>query len=237
MNIFRRNIPNLITCVNVLAGCVAIIFAFDPHTRFEALEGWQCAALAVAVGAVADFFDGFAARMLKSWSEIGKELDSLSDLVSFGVAPAMIVFNLLEGIPGSPVWLPWCTLMIPVGGAVRLARFNVDTRQTTSFIGLPIPANAIFWIGYAAIINVGSCPQWLVFPWVAVPLIACVSYLMLAPIPLFSLKFHNYGWSDNRPRWILIAGAAILLTVFGLRSLVPIILLYLLLSAFSRRGK
>ena len=198
MNIFRRNIPNLITCVNVLAGCVAIIFAFDPHTRFEALEGWQCAALAVAVGAVADFFDGFAARMLKSWSEIGK---------------------------------------IPVAGALRLARFNVDTRQTTSFIGLPIPANAIFWIGYAAIINVGSCPQWLVFPWVAVPLIACVSYLMLAPIPLFSLKFHNYGWSDNRPRWILIAGAAILLTVFGLRSLVPIILLYLLLSAFSRRGK
>ena len=132
---------------------------------------------------------------------------------------------------------PWCTLMIPVAGALRLARFNVDTRQTTSFIGLPIPANAIFWIGYAAIINVGSCPQWLVFPWVAVPLIACVSYLMLAPIPLFSLKFHNYGWSDNRPRWILIAGAAILLTVFGLRSLVPIILLYLLLSAFSRRGK
>ena len=197
----------------MLAGCVAIIFAFDPHTRFEALEGWQCAALAVAVGAVADFFDGFAARMLKSWSEIGKELDSLSNLVS------------------------WCTLMIPVAGALRLARFNVDTRQTTSFIGLPIPANAIFWIGYAAIINVGSCPQWLVFPWVAVPLIACVSYLMLAPIPLFSLKFHNYGWSDNRPRWILIAGAAILLTVFGLRSLVPIILLYLLLSAFSRRGK
>ena len=127
--------------------------------------------------------------------------------------------------------------MIPVAGALRLARFNVDTRQTTSFIGLPIPANAIFWIGYAAIINVGSCPQWLVFPWVAVPLIACVSYLMLAPIPRSSGKMHNYGWSDNRPRWILIAGAAILLTVFGLRSLVPIILLYLLLSAFSRRGK
>lgn len=234
MNIVRRNIPNLLTCLNVLAGCVAIVLSFSPHEVTAGIEGWRWAAMALGVAVVADFLDGFSARLLKAWSAMGKELDSLSDLVSFGVAPAMLLLNILAENPGVPAWLPWISLLIPVAGALRLARFNIDTRQTTSFIGLPIPANAIFWLGYTALISCNPDCTWLSSPALVIPLVVVESWLMIAPIPLFSLKFHNYALKGNACRWILIFGAVGLICWLGLQGLIPVIILYLFLSLFAR---
>lgn len=234
MNILRRNLPNALTCINILAGCVAIVFTFHPLDISAGLTGWQWACIAIAVAVAADFLDGFTARLLKAWSAMGKELDSLSDLVSFGVAPAMLMLNILAIRPGIPAWLPWLTMIIPVAGVLRLARFNVDTRQTSSFIGLPIPANALFWIGYVAVIWNHPEWGWLWSPALIIPIMLFEAWLMVSPLPLFALKFHDYGWKGNECRWILIAASAAILICIGLQGLIPIILFYLLLSAFSR---
>lgn len=230
MNIITRNIPNFITCINVVSGCVAILLVFTANDPESAVPSWIWASLAIGVAAIADFLDGFTARMLKAWSEIGKELDSLSDLVSFGVAPAMILFSILDSDPLMPAWIKWASLLIPALGALRLARFNVDTRQTTSFIGLPIPANALFWIGFAAIYTSFG---WLHSPWIVLPLIVIEAWLMVSPLPLISLKFHSFGWRGNQARWLLIIGSAVLLYLLGMQGLIPVILLYLILSVFS----
>lgn len=233
MNIIRRNIPNSITCLNILSGCVAIAFAFRPLEILNGLPGWEWAAIAIGIAAVADFFDGFSARLLKAYSELGKQLDSLSDLVSFGVAPAMLVMNLLRCNPAIPCWLPWIALMIPVCGALRLARFNIDTRQTDGFIGLPIPANAIFWIGWAALANGGW--DWAANAWIILPLIILESYSMISNIRLISLKFHNFGWKGNEPRWILIMASLVMMIFWQLKAFCPVIFVYLLLSALPNR--
>ncbi|MBD5371089.1 MAG: CDP-diacylglycerol--serine O-phosphatidyltransferase [Bacteroides sp.] len=227
MNQLRRNIPNLVTCVNLTAGCVAIILASRASELIDGLQAWRWACIAIGVAAVADFLDGFMARLLHAYSPVGKELDSLSDLVSFGVAPAMLILHLLHTSDAS--WTAWTALLIPVLGAIRLARFNVDTRQTSSFIGLPIPANAIFWIGYVAMASAGY-PAMLT-PAVAIPAIVLESLLMVLPINLFSLKFKNYRIRGNEPRWLLIFGSAALVCFLGVPGLVWVIVLYLLLSA------
>ena len=235
MNIIRRNIPNAITCLNVLSGCVAIIFAFHSTHIYGSLTGMQCAWIAIGVAAVADFLDGFMARLLKAYSPLGKELDSLCDLVSFGVAPAMMVYNIAVGSPDSPCWLPWVSLLIPVAGALRLAKFNIDTRQTTSFIGLPIPANAIFWIGYTALAGAdGTGIAALTSPYWLLPVIVLESWLMVSPLPMFSLKFTNYSLRNNRLRYFLLLAAVILIICTGVAGLLWTILLYLLLSLFSK---
>lgn len=233
MNIITKNIPNFITCINVTAGTVAIILAFTADDPAYAAPAWLWASIAIGVAVVADFLDGFSARLLKAWSAVGKELDSLSDLVSFGVAPAMILFTLLAADTSLPQWLKWAALIIPALGALRLARFNVDTRQTDSFIGLPIPANALFWIGFAAIYSYYPEWGWLHSPWLLLPLIFCEAWLMVSPLPLLALKFLSYGWKGNEPRWILILGAASLLVLFGMRGLIPVILLYIIISLIA----
>lgn len=179
----------------------------------------------MALAAVADFFDGFAARLLHAYSNLGKELDSLCDLVSFGVAPAVILYHTLRGAE-APEWLCWCVLLIPVCGALRLARFNIDDRQTTSFIGLPIPANAIFWIGFTALY--GS--MGLSSVWFALAAIAVVSWLMISPVRLFSLKFKSWGWRGNQARYVLIASAFVFLILCGLAGLMWLIVFYVCLS-------
>ncbi len=228
MNIIRRNIPNAITCLNILSGCVAIVFAFKSQEIFNGIPGWQLSALAIGIAALADFFDGFSARMLHAYSELGKQLDSLSDLVSFGVAPAMLVMNLIPLNPENPAWLPWLALVIPVCGALRLARFNIDTRQSDSFIGLPIPANAIFWIGWAAYAT--SKWDWTLSAGLLIPLILLEAYSMVSNMRLISLKFHNFGWKGNEKRWILIIISLIAIALWGLKALFLIILFYILLS-------
>lgn len=234
MNAIIKNIPNSITCLNLISGCVAILFAFSPYADFGALQGWQCAAIAIICAAVFDFLDGFAARLLGAYSELGKQLDSLCDLVSFGVAPAMILLNMLSESPESLTapWAIWLALLIPVGAALRLAKFNIDTRQTSSFIGLPVPANALFWLGYCSLISVVDTAA---ATWSVAPLIIIVSWLMVSPLPMFSLKFKSFGWKGNERRWILIAASAILLACFGWAALSLIILLYIILSFLSKK--
>ena len=158
----KKNIPNTITCLNLLCGAVACIFALKYREEvLWGIEAYEAAFVMIALAAVFDFLDGLAARLLNVVSAIGKELDSLCDCVSFGLAPGLIMYSLMQA--SSPdSWLCYVALIIPILGAVRLAKFNVDTRQTTSFIGMPIPANAIFWIGfaswYANNLNLGGYP-------------------------------------------------------------------------------
>lgn len=227
MNIFHRNIANGVTCLNLLSGCIAIIFAFHGEDRFSGLSGFECAFISIGVAAIADFMDGFTARLLHCYSLLGKELDSLSDLVSFGVAPSMIMYNLLSATPGVPSWLAWWALVIAPLGALRLARFNIDTRQTTTFIGLPIPANAIFWIGYAALAF--STPAML-SPWCFLPIVLLESWLMISPIRMFSLKFNNYRIAENKRRYFLLLAAIVMIACMGVPAFLWIIVLYLFLS-------
>lgn len=233
MNLIKRNIPNSITCLNVLAGSVAIVAGSRGSELLWGLPAYQWGFVFIAVGAVADFLDGFAARALHAYSELGKELDSLCDLVTFGVAPSVIILTLLEeNLPGS--FLPWCALLIPVAGALRLARFNIDTRQATSFIGLPIPANAIFWIGYAAMMQQEG-QNWLSEWYVFLPVLVAECWLMNSPLKIFSLKFKNLGFAENWPRFLLVVAAVVSCIVLGLGGLLWLIVFYVLLSCVVMR--
>lgn len=206
-------IPNTITCLNLASGCIAIALAFK-GLYFQA-------SLAIFAAAVFDFLDGAMARLLKAYSEMGKELDSLSDLVSFGVAPAAMLYNVC------PLDYSWLAIVIPVCGGLRLAKFNVDTRQTTSFIGLPIPANALFWIGAVSYIQAHGPLS----PTVMICGIVLISQMMLDPMPLFSLKFHDFSLSsENVCRYLIIIAAVALVAIFGLPGLSLTIFLYLILG-------
>ncbi len=228
----RHNIPNGITCLNVLCGTIAILVAAHPHLSYMGLRSWQWGSLFIVLAAVADFFDGFAARMLHESHPIGADLDSLSDQVSFGVAPAVLMaFNLWGNVP---VWLAFAPAVIPVATALRLAKFNVDTRQTTGFLGMPVPANAIFWIGYVASYLGGAF--WLSSPWVLVPALLLVAWLMVSEVPMLSLKFKTWDFKSNLARYLLIIGSAVLLVCFQLRGMLWIIVFYIVMSLlFGRR--
>lgn len=232
MNPIVRNIPNSITCVNILSGCLAIVTASKGSTPLWGLCAFQWAFIFIAIGALADFLDGFAARALHAYSNLGKELDSLCDLVTFGVAPAMILFHLLAET-STLDWLPWTSLLIPIAGAIRLARFNIDTRQTTSFIGMPIPANAIFWIGYAATLSAGggSLALWYIF----LPILLIECWLMNSPLKMFSLKIKDFSLKKIAPQLLLVAAAIVLILTLGVGGLMWLILFYLILSVIVSR--
>lgn len=224
----RKNIPNTITCLNLLSGVIACIFAFHFAEQFGALKGYQWAFVCIGAAAVFDFLDGAMARLLKAYSPMGKELDSLSDLVSFGVAPALLLFNIVGAAPGNGAFCPWAfvTLVIPVMGALRLARFNVDDRQTTSFIGLPIPAGAIFWIGLSQWFIQEGYPQ----NWVMAVLVVGMSLMMVSNMSMFSLKFKNFSLLENINRYLIVVAAILLVAFFGLTGLMWTIFVYIILS-------
>lgn len=228
MNVITRNIPNSITCVNILAGCLAIAVASRGEESLWGLLAYQWAFIFIAIGAVADFCDGFAARSLKAYSELGKELDSLCDLVTFGVAPAMIIFNLFLDSGRDP-WVAWAAMLIPIAGAVRLARFNIDTRQSVTFIGLPIPANAIFWIGYAAMFATEGAMFLSAWYWF-LPILVVECWLMNSGVRMYSLKFKSLSFSENYPRILLVAATIALCVFFGTAGLLWLIVFYILLS-------
>lgn len=223
MNAIVKNIPNCITSLNLGAGCLAIIAACHGVEPFWGLLGFQWAFLFIAMGAVADFCDGFAARLLKAYSDLGKELDSLSDLVTFGVAPAMALFFLLKAIAVDE-WLCWTTILIPVCCAIRLARFNLDTRQTVNFIGLPVPANAIFWIGYASLMFKGV--QFLSVWYVFLCFLVAECWLMNSNIPMFSLKIKNLSVKQNLPQYMLAVAAGVFCFTLGVGGLFWLIVFY-----------
>jgi CDP-diacylglycerol--serine O-phosphatidyltransferase len=233
----KNHVPNAITCLNLFSGCIAVVMAFR-GLFFYAL-------LFVILAAVFDFFDGFAARLLHASSPIGKELDSLADMVSFGVAPSVVVFTQLSWLDGAGKFLPFGAFLIAVFSALRLAKFNVDDRQTTSFIGLATPANALFFMGLFAIVDPltpvasylephrGLIHPILFQPAVVMLLVVFFSCLLVSEIPMFSLKFKSFRWEDNRVRFIFLGLSLILLVTLQFVALPFIILLYLLSSVFD----
>lgn len=224
----KKHIPNLITLCNLLCGVFAVIIAISGILPFE------IAAILIFAGAVFDFFDGFAARILKANSDIGKQLDSLSDLITFGFAPAALVSSVIQHIlfgtvvtdVESVVWQEYVLFLTPFiivpFSALRLAKFNVDPRQSHTFIGLPTPANALF---FASIIFYPELsPILLVFLSVA------FSLLLVSEIPMFSLKFKTFALNDNKFRYSFLAISVIILAIFQLLALPFVILLYILTS-------
>ena len=229
MNVIRNNIPNAITSMNLLFGSMAVIAAFscfDPVCG--GFKGYELAFICIALSAVADFFDGLVARLLHAVSGIGKELDSLADLVSFGLAPSMILYNMMLAQGAGHCAL--IALLLPVFGALRLARFNVDTNQATTFTGVPIPANAIFWIGYTAWYAMHPIPLWQ-----TIILIIVMSLLMVCNLRMFSLKMHNLSsLKQNWAQYLQVLATVALVIVLGLPGLAPAIMLYVLLSIIKR---
>lgn len=221
----RNNLPNAITSLNLLCGCLACISAFSAQEMLcNGLNGYQWAYLLIAMAAVADFLDGLVARLLNAVSPIGKELDSLADLVSFGLAPALILYNIMV-TRDADGWA-MTAMLLPVFSAIRLARFNVDTRQATTFTGLPVPANAIFWMGLTAYYNENALPLWIVLI-----LIVALSALMVCNLRMFSLKMHNLASiKQNWAQYLQIIVSAALIMTIGLPGLAVAIALYVLLS-------
>lgn len=236
LNRIKSSIPNTITCLNLLSGCVACVFAFSSTVSYGALTGAQIAMICIAAATVFDFMDGATARALRAYSSLGRELDSLADLVSFGLAPALMLYNAVDALTPGSCWVAWLALMIPVMGALRLARFNIDTRQTTSFIGMPIPSNAIFWIGAVAFLyqyygDTVAHPDGI--PVQAQFILACIivveSLLMVSNLRMFSLKAHNLSLRDNYMRFGIIIAAVLLVVFLGVPGLAWTMVLYVLL--------
>jgi CDP-diacylglycerol---serine O-phosphatidyltransferase len=225
----RKHIPNAITCLNLVSGCLAIVFAF--HGQYS------MAASFIALAAVFDFFDGFAARLLKAYSPIGKELDSLADVVSFGVAPGIMIFSFIEDLAkstNSSEYLAYFAFLIPAFSALRLAKFNLDERQTASFIGLPTPANALFW-AFGISCSFGYVLDTTLNPIIIVIAVLLFSWLLVSNIPMFSLKFKHYKWMGNRLRYYFLIGCLLLLVVLKKDGVSACILWYILLSILSSR--
>lgn len=232
MKSLKSYIPNTITCLNLLSGCAAVFFAFNLGMETGSLSPMSWAFIFIGAAAVFDFCDGLSARLLHAYSPVGKELDSLSDLVSFGLAPAFLVMNSMQAY-GASVWVSAIALFIAVMGALRLAKFNVDTRQATSFIGLPIPANAIFWIGALAWIDSHAYPGDIVMAL----LIVAISLLMVSELGMFSLKFANLSWRGNVRRYVVLAAAVFFVITEGVSGFAWTIVLYILISLFGKKAE
>jgi CDP-diacylglycerol--serine O-phosphatidyltransferase len=266
------NIPNLFTAGNMLCGVFAIILAFAGRI--------DIAPYFIFLAAVLDFFDGFLARILKQQGELGKQLDSLADMISFGLAPGIIMmvilivqtvsltgfeelFNVGEYISvnwaveysGSGVseshlalsiwfdrlaegkiesWLPFTALIVPFFSLFRLAKFNIDTRQSESFIGLPTPANTIFFMAFPLLLaNYGNATGWehdlilwMVQPMVLIPIIVVMSIMLVSELPLFALKFKTFKWQGNEIRYIFLISCGILITNSNYYNFVPEIIIH-----------
>lgn len=226
----KSSIPNTITCLNLVSGCLAVVCAFHLDEFLWGMSVLDWAFICIGAAAVFDFCDGLSARTLRAYSPMGKELDSLSDLVSFGLAPAFLVMNTMRA-EGGPAFVSWIALLIALAGALRLAKFNVDTRQTTSFIGLPIPANAIFWIGMLAWLRSHAYPGDIVM----VVIIILMSFLMVSEIKMFSLKFASLNFRDNVRRYTILAAAVLFVITDGVSGFAWVIILYILISLLGKK--
>ena len=235
----RGSIPNTLTCCNLISGCVATGCAFYGQ--------YQYAVLMIVVGAVFDFFDGMVARALGVSSPIGKELDSLADVVTFGVAPSAILFYLFHEVHYPDLnfeftnfelksFLPYTAFLMAAFSALRLAKFNLDERQDQQFIGLPTPANALFWgslvLGEHAFLVSLKFNAVFLFLFM---LLFCM--LLVCEVPMLALKFKNLSWADNKQRYVFLVGCLPLL-MLGASSLAAIIVWYVAVSiAFPRLVK
>jgi len=238
---FKKQLPNIVTSLNLLSGIIAVFYAV-----FGKLE---VAAFFVVLGIVFDFFDGFLARILNVQGALGKQLDSLADLITSGLVPGIFMFHLLlRATTNTPIekvftcntfeLLPFIGLLIPLASAYRLANFNIDTRQMTSFIGLPTPANALLIISLPLIIRYSSIEFFVkIFQnsLVLTIIILLSTYLLNAPIALFALKFTNYSWKENRIRYLFLGFSLLMIVGLQFASVPLIIVSYLVFSFWNNR--
>ncbi len=225
----KKHIPNTITCLNLISGCIATYFAFQ-GSYMEAL-------LFIVIGAVFDFFDGMTARLLHVSSPIGKELDSLADDITFGFAPSAMVFSFLSSFHIHLPFVPFLAFVIAAFSALRLAKFNLDERQALGFIGLPTPANALFWGSLIVSLNFRTwfepyqLPEfWLYVVLVLIP-VSC--YLLVSEIPMFALKFKTWGWKGNEVKYIFLLTCIPLLLLLQVSGIAVIIAWYVVLSVVT----
>ncbi len=225
------NIPNIITCLNLISGCIATFWAFQGDYRM--------ALLFIIIGAVFDFFDGMVARLLHVSSPIGKELDSLADDITFGFAPSAIIFSYLNescAAANSTLCtlhsiLPFVAFILAAFSALRLAKFNLDERQALGFIGLPTPANALFWGALIGGLQ-GYDIHFEGIEWCIIAGIFISSYLLISEIPMFALKFKTWGWKGNEIKYIFLL-TCIPMLFLGIFGLAAIIAWYVILSAVN----
>jgi CDP-diacylglycerol--serine O-phosphatidyltransferase len=217
MKIKLFTLPNLLTLCNLACGCAAVVSALD---RQMVTVFWL-----VCAAAVFDLMDGAMARLLGQHSAIGRELDSLADVVSFGVAPSMALYPLWYGTADTfPVWLGYATFAVALFSALRLAKFNVDPDQSEEFTGLPTPACAL---AITSLVAVWDVPR----QWMILVLVVAASALLVSPIRLFSLKFKTPGWRENRLRYLFLASSAVLVALLGIGGVTASVGLYVLLGA------
>ncbi len=237
----KQYIPNALTTMNLLCGLISLTLTFRGN--------YPGASLFIFIAAVFDFLDGNAARILKAYSELGKQLDSLADMVSFGVAPGIMMYQLLSNdCAGSCNALermhitPWLAMLIPVCSALRLAKFNIDLRQEVNFIGMPTPAIAIFFAsvplvlfvqpGLFSLIHLDFMAVFFANTRILTILVVFFSYLLISDFRIFSMKFKSLGWQGNQLRYVLLICSVILLILFFLSAIPMIIMLYVVISIF-----
>ena len=222
----KKHIPNTITCCNLISGCIATWFAFE--------SDFTMALLFIVIGAVFDFFDGMMARLLHVSSPIGKELDSLADDITFGFAPSAIVFSYLCTFHIHLPFIPFLAFIMAAFSALRLAKFNLDERQALGFIGLPTPANALFWgslvLGLQEYNIYFEGMEWAVLVGTFIS-----SYLLIAEIPMFALKFKTWGWKGNEIKYIFILSCIPLLLLLKVSGFAAIIAWYVILSVATNK--
>ena len=244
----KKHIPNIITLINLFCGSIAVLFAVEDNLFM--------AAVFVMLGIVFDFFDGFAARLLNVQGELGKQLDSLADMVTSGVVPGIVVFKLFEKVSGpfpyaldfsatewndgTTSFLPLIGLLVILASCYRLANFNLDTRQTDSFIGLPTPANTLFILSLPLILMTNAV-EWvnelILNKWFLTGLTVFSCYMLNAEIPLFSLKMKTYGFKENAVKYIFLILSVLLLVFLQFLAIPVIIVLYVLISVISNMKK
>ncbi len=225
-----RAIPNIITLLNLLSGYIALIFVF--RNQLQHAFGF------IILAAIFDFLDGFTARLFKAYTKTGEILDSLADMVSFGIVPASVAFTLLKNTLGSQTEhfvLIIISSLIALFSCLRLAKFHSYAHQTNHFLGLPTPANALFFLslGYISQIKANNFMGVLIEPHYLIPLIVVFSILMISNLPMFSLKMKNMSFTNNAIQYIFLFISLILLIIFKIQSIPMIIMVYVLLSLLN----
>ncbi|MEO9966038.1 MAG: CDP-alcohol phosphatidyltransferase family protein [Reichenbachiella sp.] len=226
MNI-RNIIPNALTSLNLAFGCLAVIEIFEGRLEYVIVY--------TILSGVADFFDGFAARILNSTSNIGKDLDSLADMVSFGIVPALVMYKMIQIAAPGTYW-PYFSVLVAIMSGLRLAKFNNDERQSDQFFGLPTPANAFLIISLAYLVADGVWVALLSDLWVLIMITTITSLLLVIDIPMMAFKFKQYGWKGNELKYIFLIISLGLIVLFQLISLPMIIALYIVLSVAVHIG-
>lgn len=238
----KKIIPHLFTFANLFLGAVACLFAFVGDLKLA--FWWVCGAIFF------DFFDGFFARLLGVTSELGKQLDSLADLVTSGSAPSLVMFQLfmraydtspsefLTHVSPATNYLPFFALTIVLASAYRLANFNIDVRQSDSFIGLPTPANALFIMSLPFLIEKSDwVSELLLNPWILLLLTLCSCFILNAPLRMFALKFKNFSFRSQWLRYLFILSCVVLLACFGMASIPLMVLGYVVISCLNQNER